>query len=246
MHITSRLTTIVFDVDGTLYRQAPLRRAMLLRLLAAHAADPVKGWRTLWALQAYRRAQEHLRGHNSDMAAAQTKLACERARVEEPFLRACVQRWMEQAPLPLLSRYIQPGLIEFLEACRARRLRLGALSDYPADAKLRALGIADYFDVVLCAQSAEIGVFKPDPRGLQVTLARLSAKADESLYVGDRAEVDATAAAEVGIPCAIITRPPGQHAYVSHIQVDGYPSLKRLVFGNENVTRSAVGFNEVP
>ena len=89
-------------------------------------------------------------------------------------------------------------------------------------------------------------MFKPDPRGLQVTLARLSAKADESLYVGDRPEVDATAAAEVGIPCAIITRPLGQHAYVSHIQVDGYPSLKRLVFGNENVTRSAVGFNDVP
>ena len=71
---------------------------------------------------------------------SQTKLACESARVDEPFLRACVQRWMEQAPLPLLSRYTQPGLIRFLEACRARRLRLGALSDYPADAKLQGAG----------------------------------------------------------------------------------------------------------
>jgi HAD superfamily hydrolase (TIGR01509 family) len=179
------------------------------------------------------------------MAAVQIKLACERARVEESFLMACVQRWMEQAPLPLLSRYIQPGLIEFLEACRARGLRLGVFSNYPAEAKLRALGIADYFDVALCAQAAEIGVFKPHPRGLQVTLARLGAKADESLYVGDRAEVDATAAAAAGIPCAILTRPRGQHAYNSHIEVGGYAPLLRLVLGDENVTRSSRGFNQV-
>ena len=244
MQITNRLTTIVFDVDGTLYRQAPLRRAMLLRLLAAHAVDPVKGWRTMTALQAYRRAQEHLRGHNGDMAAAQMKLACERAGVDETFLAGCVERWMEQAPLALLARYIQPGLIDFLDACRARGLRLGVLSDYPAEAKLQALGIAGYFDVTLCAQSAEIGAFKPDPRGLRVALERLGSAPEESLYVGDRAEVDATAAAAAGIPCAIITRPRGQ-AQGTHIEVDGYAPLQRLVFGDGRVTRPSRGFNQV-
>ena len=45
-----------------------------------------------------------------------------------------------------MARAIQPGLTEFLRACKVRGLRLGVLSDYPAEAKLRALGVAELFD----------------------------------------------------------------------------------------------------
>ena len=68
------------------------------------------------------------------------------------------------------------------------------LSDYQAMPKLRALGIADLFDEVLSAQDPDIGVFKPDPRGLEVALQRLDVRPAEALYVGDRVEVDAIAA----------------------------------------------------
>jgi FMN phosphatase YigB (HAD superfamily) len=196
---------IVFDVDGTLYRQGPLRRAMAIRLVSAHLGCPGVAWRTFSALRAFRQAQEHLRDDTSgDVAAAQLRVACERSGLDRASVAACVERWMEREPLPLLARFVQPGLVEFLEACRARGVRLATLSDYPADAKLHALGVSRYFDLNLCAQAREIGVFKPNPRGLQVVLDRLGAAAGDAVYVGDRADVDAAAAHAAGVPCAIL------------------------------------------
>src|SRR5690349_20196073 len=56
------IRAVLFDLDGTLYRQAPVRSAMALELLSL----PLSGLRAAprrWrALQAYRGAQEALRG----------------------------------------------------------------------------------------------------------------------------------------------------------------------------------------
>jgi HAD superfamily hydrolase (TIGR01509 family) len=204
------LKAIVFDLDGTLYRQEPLRRAMLVRLLRGHALRPLAGLKTMRVLGAYRRAQEHLREcavgdtEPQNVSEAQLQLACEWTNVEPGFARQCVERWMEEAPLPLLARHVWPGLTEFLRACKARGIRLGVLSDYPAAAKLEALAMGDHFDVVVTAQSPDVGVFKPHPRGLLVTLERLAVRPLESLYVGDRAEVDAAAARAAGVQCVIV------------------------------------------
>ncbi len=107
-------------------------------------------------------------------------------------------------------------------------MRLAALSDYPAEAKLRALGIADLFELVLCAQAPEIGVFKPHPRGLQVVLEQMGVDRHECLYVGDRADVDAAAAAAAGVACAILTREPAR-ASDTHTTVTSYPHLQALL-----------------
>jgi putative hydrolase of the HAD superfamily len=228
---TDRLKVVVFDVDGTLYRQAPLRRAMLLRLLRMTLGHPLKGWRTFRTLNAYRRAQEHLRGDSSgDVAAAQIRVACERTSSDPASVVECVERWMEKEPLAILPRCMHAGLVEFLNACKARGLRLAALSDYPAAAKLHALGIADRFDVVLCAQAPEIGVFKPHPRGLLVALQQLGVSRHECLYVGDRADVDAAAAQAAGIPCVILTRDKATFSD-THRTVTGYAQLQDLLFG---------------
>jgi HAD superfamily hydrolase (TIGR01509 family) len=138
---------------------------------------------------------------------------------------------MEREPLAILGRHVQPGLADFLEACRARGIRMGTLSDYPGDEKLRALGVDEYFDVRLCAQSPEIGVFKPDPRGLHVALERLGTTARETLYIGDRADVDAAAADAAGIPCAILTRARPAAERPGYISIPSYTDLAGLLFG---------------
>jgi len=224
------LKVVVFDVDGTLYRQAPLRRAMLVRLLRSYALRPVEGWRTLRALSAYRHAQEALRTEAcTNVADAQLARACGRTNLNRDSVLRCVERWMDQEPLPLLRRFRHEGLVEFLEASRAQGLRLAVLSDYPAAAKLRALGIDEYFDVVLCAQSPEIGVFKPHPRGLQVALRRLGVGPQECLYVGDRADVDGAAADAAGIKSVIVTRSSSRSS-ARHTVVPGYRQLQALLF----------------
>ena len=55
------LDALIFDVDGTLYDQTPVRRGMIWRLLRAHLRRPAQGLTTFHALRAYRKAQEFMR-----------------------------------------------------------------------------------------------------------------------------------------------------------------------------------------
>jgi phosphoglycolate phosphatase/putative hydrolase of the HAD superfamily len=229
---TRDLKAVIFDIDGTLYRQPPLRRAMLRRLLAMLATQPVRGVEVLRVLRAYRRAQESLRAKPiaGAVAAAQIRLASEHSRVDPARVADYVRRWMEDEPLGLLSRCGQPGALDLLRECRTRGLRLAALSDYPAEAKLEALGMRDLFDVILCAQAPEVNVFKPHPRGLLVALERLGVSAAESLYIGDRADVDAAAALAAGVPCAILSGRQSRPGEAVHLPIASYAQLQQILW----------------
>lgn len=221
------------DVDGTLYDQTPVRIGVAWRLLKAYGTRPVEAVATLRALRAYRRAQDILRTHqagpSSDLATAQVLLAAEISGESPAFVGACVARWMHQDPLDLVARARRDALVEFLHGAKRRGFRLGVFSDYPAAAKLEALGVAAFFDVVVTAQDPDVQAFKPSPRGLEVTLCRLGAKPDEALHVGDRLDVDAPAARRASMACAIIGRrqavPPG----ASWVAVPGYRELADLL-----------------
>jgi FMN phosphatase YigB (HAD superfamily) len=204
----SRVTTIVFDVDGTLYHQGGVRRAMLFRLLGATLANPFVGISTFRALQAYRQAQESLREGEAcaDLAAEQLRIACQGCGQTERKMTEIVERWMNREPLDLLRRFVDPALRPLLDAARSRGLRLGVFSDYPAATKLEAMDLSHFFDVVLSAQDAAVNRFKPHPTGLIETLQRLGAAPEQALYVGDRFDVDAAVARAAGVPCVIVGR----------------------------------------
>jgi FMN phosphatase YigB (HAD superfamily) len=223
------LRAIVFDVDGTLYRQGAVRGGMLLRLVRAHGVRPATGLRTLRALRAYRRAQEHLRAAAAGAADGQVRLACEWTGLTPDVVVACVERWMEREPLDLVARATRPGLAELLATCAERGVRIGALSDYPPGAKLAAMGVARYFVVDVCAQDAAVRAFKPNPRGLEVALARLGVERRYALYVGDRPEVDAAAARRAGVGCVIIGRRDAVHPG-GWTEVSGYETLRDALF----------------
>jgi HAD superfamily hydrolase (TIGR01549 family) len=226
------LKAVIFDVDGTLYRQPPLRRAILFRLLRLTLSHPVHGWTTLRVLRAYRQAQEALRESDgdTDVAVAQLAWACARTRVDRGVAAQCVRRWIEEEPLELLSRYVQADAVGVLRECRARGVRIAALSDYPADGKLRALGMDRLFDLVLCAQAADINSFKPNPRGLLVALDRLGVSAEDALYVGDRVDVDAATARAAKVQCAILTTRAKKAAGEDFIRLQSYKQLRDLLW----------------
>lgn len=206
-HFDLRCTTaLIFDVDGTLYDSACVRRQMLIRLVRAHLARPVLGFRTARLLVAYRRAQEALRGvsHWDRPADRQLEIACAETGIDPGVAGAFVRRWMEQEPLEFLGKYARAGLHGLLETAQARGTSLGVVSDYPAEAKLAALGIASFFDSVVSAQSAGVGVFKPSACGLHAVLARLGAVPDGTVYIGDRSEVDLPAARSAGVFCVLV------------------------------------------
>ena len=243
---SGQLDALVFDVDGTLYHQRRVRAAMLLRLLRECLLRPRDGARAVRVVRAYRRAQEALRGaaaapaFEGDAGLGQLRLTEEWTGLPAPVVSAAVARWMEREPLPLIARAVLPGLRRFLERAAARGIRLAVVSDYPAQAKLEALGIADRFEVVVCAQDAEVGAFKPDPRGLLLALARMGVAPDRALYVGDRAEVDGVTARRAGVPAVIVGRGgSGSSPAVRHVA--DYATLERALFGTAAPSRDARG-----
>jgi putative hydrolase of the HAD superfamily len=83
---------------------------------------------------------------------------------------------------------------------------MGVLSDYPAEAKLRALGVADRFSPILCASDPEVGAFKPNPAGFLRACTLWGLTPAEVVFVGDRPDVDAAGARSAGMRCVIVGR----------------------------------------
>ena len=146
------LKAVITDLDGTLYRQGPVRRYVGVQLLRYVVFHPFKGWKTVRALGAFRRAQEELRESGEPGGAwRQTAQAVRQTGYTEVFVGQCVERWMNSVPLPSLEKARRPGLIPFLDWVRGEGIGLAVVSDYGAEGKLRALGVDRYFSVVVSA-----------------------------------------------------------------------------------------------
>ena len=207
----SAVRGVLFDVDGTLYHQLPLRAFMAAELATAPLIlGSLTRARTLTrVLRAYRSAQEELRdapakGHS--IASLQISLAAKLTGVGESEVARAVAEWMESRPLRYLRVCRRAGLPALLKGLQRRDIRLGVLSDYPCESKLEALGLASFFSPILCAADPHINVFKPNPRGFWRACELWRMTPGEVLYVGDRPDVDAQGARAAGMRCVIVGR----------------------------------------
>lgn len=92
---------------------------------------------------------------------------------------------------------IDPDVLELLQRCRTRcNLVLISNATTRLDSDLQRLGIDRAFDHVV--NSSAIGHVKPHPEIYNAALKLLDIKANEALFIDDRAE-NVTAAAEIGM-----------------------------------------------
>jgi putative hydrolase of the HAD superfamily len=186
---------VVFDVDGTLYGQRRLRVRML-RDMMVHVAK-TRSLAVPVIVSTYRRIRERIAEREvtdfETALVAETAAATRRSATE---IRAVVDDWIERRPLPYLAACIYPGVAALFSGLRRHGKIIGVLSDYPAAAKLDALGLEA--DHVLCAGDRGIGVLKPNPRGLQVMMEAAGAAPGETVLIGDRADRDGAAARRAG------------------------------------------------
>ena len=203
-------SAVLLDVDGTLYRQAPLRAAMALEL----GVSPLRGMPgsalTTWrVLKVFRQVREELRSAGrtaSPLEDLQYDAAAERAGVDASLVRDTVREWILTRPLRYLGVCRRPAVEEALQSLVRERIPVGVFSDYPADAKLDALGISRFVSLRLSATDESINAFKPHPRGFLAACEHWGVSPDRVVYVGDRPDVDAEGAAAAGMPCLIIGR----------------------------------------
>jgi HAD superfamily hydrolase (TIGR01549 family) len=224
---TARYRAVLFDVDGTLYRQDRLRAAMAAEL----AASAWRGLAPLRIVREYRRAHESLRALGAAAephADVQIARAAAGAGVTPPVVAATVAEWMERRPLKYLRWCRRPGLPQALDALARLGVKCGVLSDYAPGAKLAALGLDGRFDLALCTTDREVNALKPHPRGFEVACARWGLAARDVLYVGDRPDVDGRGAHAAGLPCAIIGAHTADAGDRTWLPLTGFDKLEEL------------------
>ena len=80
---------------------------------------------------------------------------------------------------------------------RGQGIAVAVWSDYPVEAKLKALDVAA--DHMLSASDDDIKALKPNPTGLRLAMERAGVKRGKTLMVGDRLSRDGAAAAAVSV-----------------------------------------------
>ncbi len=81
-----------------------------------------------------------------------------------------------------------PGLLDFMEECRQRNMKIALVTNAPGDNVpfvLAVLGVEEYFDEVVLAD--EIGAGKPDPAPYAAALHKLGLAPEEAVAFEDSA-----------------------------------------------------------
>lgn len=201
------MQAVGFDIDGTLYPASALYLRMLpaslghLRLLRAFSRvrhelrelNPTLEWHhgNPPDLERFHRFQAELTAKHLGWTADHAYKV-----IEEFFYdksAACFDR------IPLF-----PHVVETLTLLRAAGLKLGALSDFPCERKLKLMELHTRFDTALTSE--ETGLVKPDRASFDLLAKRLGVRNDQLLYVGNSEAYDVTGARAAGMQTALITR----------------------------------------
>jgi putative hydrolase of the HAD superfamily len=208
---------VVFDVDGTLYAQTPLRMRMVLALsLHTLASGSLE---TLKVLKHFRRVREDLGSREAqNFESALFEETSKITGTSPERIAEIVHEWIEVRPLAYLKACRYSGLTEVFEGLRSRGIKIGVFSDYPANQKLKALALEA--DFVVSAEDATVRVLKPNPRGLIELMDQAGAPPSRTLMVGDRIDRDGEAAKRAGTQSLILSakKRPGWSCFKSYEQ----------------------------
>jgi putative hydrolase of the HAD superfamily len=197
-----KLGAVAFDLDGTLYPNYRLNFRLIPFAL-----------REFPLLLAFGKARNRLRGKGcpresllpgEDYYGAQARLTAaqlgitDAAGVREKLDRLIYRGWVSC----FTKIKLYPHVRETLDKLRRGGLKLALLSDFPPEGKLKALGLEDIWDLVLCSEV--IGALKPDPLPFETLVRGLGMEASRILYVGNSLAYDVRGAMNAGLQTALI------------------------------------------
>jgi putative hydrolase of the HAD superfamily len=222
---------ILFDLGDTLFDLAPVNKTDLFRAGArrtyeylrvrGHALPPFpRYFRSAFAIVLWNYFREKMRGREFRSLPA-IERRCHQLNIHPDKAMLNELGWEAYAP-QVGYTVLEEDLLQTLESFQRRGVKLGIVSNtfVPAaalDRHLRMVGLFPYFPVRI--YSGEIGHRKPGPRIFQLALEQIGAKANETVFVGDRIETDMVGARRAGMT-TILKRPDGQcrpHRCVDHV-----------------------------
>ena len=180
----------IFDVDGTLYSQKKVRRAMLFRILLYYAFRPFH-WRELCALFIFRRFREKRELCGQSMGEICQKVS-QMLKMSKSVVDWTIRFWMFEEPLDLLYKYRYCDVLEFIKKEHSAGKKIIIYSDYPAVEKLAVMQIP--YDHLFVSGENGIKELKPSAEAMCKILAVSGLTADRLVYIGDRDERDKASA----------------------------------------------------
>ena len=228
---------ILFDLDDTLFDH---QRASTIALRAMHAAHAPHLPFDAFA-QCHRDVLEKFHRHYLDGQFTLDEARTARMKflfasfgidIDDATINAAAALYRQQHQA---NRALLPGALELLTALQPQA-RLGIVtnnSTVEQHEKLRALGIAHFFDTVVISEDA--GFAKPDPRIFAIALERIGARAEESVFLGDSWQNDVQGALSAGIGAIWLNRIADKET----------PALERTAshFVPETLTSAGVSFS---
>ncbi len=197
-----RKKAVIFDVDGTLYHQPPVRAKMAVRLAGYYLFRPRK-IRELAGIRHFRKIREEESFRTADLS-AQIREAAGRAGLRDAdALQEAVRRWMFREPLREIAAHPRQEVLSFLKQMREEGRRIIIYSDYAAEEKLDALRLVP--DAVYYPGVRGLEELKPSRKCMTTILEREGLRPDQAVMVGDRAEKDGESAALVGMQFILVS-----------------------------------------
>ncbi len=212
------LDAIAFDLDGTLYPNHRFYRKLVPFLVRHHRL-----------LRAMGKARDELRAapHAGEFYAAQADLMAGYLGKSAAEVQALAERFIYRGWEPLFRRVkLYRQVPETLSALREAGFKLGLLSDFPPQAKLEHLGIADGWDAVLCSE--EVGRLKPAPDSFLALAKALGSPPERILYVGNSIRYDVIGARSVGMKTALVSS-HARHKKAADFVFSNYRQLRQFV-----------------
>ena len=203
------ISTILFDLDGTLRHSRPSfnqafcdfacqlgvtekvgKRQAAMRWLHYYWAQSTE---LLADLETFRDQHELFWTHHARHGLV--AFGCEQDQIDS--LAPELYRRMANEYEP--ESWVPPDVPEMLQALKESGFRLGVVSNrtHPFDEELNTLGLAPYFDCALAAGA--FNAWKPEPDIFHHALEKLDVKAHEALYVGDNYYADVIGAQRAGL-----------------------------------------------
>lgn len=192
----------IFDLDGTLYDQRPLRHkitsSLLLRLLTFRT-----GITDLKIIAEFRKQRELHKGiYSPTLLTDQYKWCADILKVPDEKVRLVVEYYMYIFPLRFLNRYLYPGAKELLTWLRENNIKVAVYSDFPVDNKLEALDVKA--DATLYSADEPVCCMKPTKTGLLHLCYKFNIAPENAIYIGDREDTDGESAAMTGMKFILI------------------------------------------